>query len=200
MSATSSSSSSSAPRVARRPIAPRVASALATILFFVAPVATAQQAPAGAPKPWHLGAPQLAGACRAAVSDMRAALDAALRRPVAEQTFANTLRPIEEAAGALSSRTNMLASLLYLSPDKAVRDSSTACNQLVTNFGVELQADPRIYAAAVRASRESLAPVDRTLALRYVENGRHGGAALDSATRARTGTRSRPTWSPRCTT
>ena len=117
---------------------------------------------------------------------MRASVQAAVSRPAATQTFANTLRPIEEAAGALSSRTNMLTSLLYLSPDKAVRDSSTTCNQLVTNFAVELQADPRIYAAAVRASRESLAPVDRALAMRYVENGRHGGAALDSATRART--------------
>ena len=185
MSASSRSPFTRAPRLSRRSFIPRVASALALLLFAVAPLAGAQ-APVRAPKPWHLGAAQLATACRAAVSDMRAAVDAALRRPAGEQTFANTVRPIEAAAGALSSRTNMLASLLYLSPDKAVRDSSTACNQLVTNYGVELQADPRVYAAAVRASREPLAPVDRALALRYVENGRHGGGALDSATRART--------------
>jgi len=160
--------------------------ALAVLSCLVVPGASAQRAAARATKPWHLGASQLAAACRAGVSDMRASVDAALGRPAASQTFANTLRPIEQAAGALFSRTNMLASLLYLSPDRAVRDSSTACNQLVSNFAVELQADPRIYAAAVRASHESLAPVDRALALRYVENGRHGGAALDSATRART--------------
>ena len=170
----------------RRRIAATAASSLTALLAVVPPVAGAQQHSAPAKKPWHLTAPQLAAACRTAVSDMRGSVDAALRRPAASQTFANTLRPIEEAAGALSSRTMMMAELLYLSPDKAVRDSSTACNQLVTNFGVELQADPRIYAAAVRASHESLAPVDRALALRYVENGRHGGAALDSATRART--------------
>jgi thimet oligopeptidase len=139
-----------------------------------------------APKPWHLTAPQLATECRAAVADMRTAVDAAVKRPAAALTFANTLRPIEEANGRLASRTSMLASLLYLSPDKAVRDSSTACNQLVSNYAVELQADPRIYAAALKASREQLSSIDRTLALRYVEQGRHGGAALDSATRART--------------
>src|SRR4029079_9199063 len=61
-----------------------------------------------------------------------------------------------------------------------------ACSQLVSNYAVEVQADPRIYAAALNASKEQLPPIDRALALRYVENGRHGGAALDSATRART--------------
>jgi thimet oligopeptidase len=150
------------------------------------PTARAQRAADRAPKPWHLTASQLATTCRSAVSDMRHAVDAAVRRPADAQTFANTLRPIEEAGGAMANRVTFLVTMLYLSPDKAVRDSSTACNQLVSNFGVELQADPRIYAAAVRASRESLDPVDRALALRYVENGRHGGAALDSATRVRT--------------
>jgi thimet oligopeptidase len=169
----------------RRGIGATAASLLASLILLVAPVAGAQHTESAA-KPWHLTAPQLATACRSAVSDMRHAVDAALRRPADARTFANTLRPIEEAAGALASRATMLAGLLYLSPDKAVRDSSTTCNQLVTNYGVELQADPRIYAAAMRASRESLAPIDRALALRYVENGRHGGAALDSATRART--------------
>jgi thimet oligopeptidase len=159
---------------------------LTLLLCIVVPAAAAQRPTVSDTKPWHLGAPRLAQACRAAVADMRASVQDAVSRPAATQTFASTLRPIEEAAGALSSRTNMLASLLYLSPDKAVRDSSTSCNQLVSNFAVELQADPRIYAAAVRASREPLAPVDRALATRYVENGRHGGAALDSATRVRT--------------
>ena len=116
-----------------------------------------------APKPWHLSAPQLATECRAAIADMRATVDAAVKRPPAQQTFANGLRPIEEANGRLASRTNMLASLLYLSPDKAVRDSSTACSQLVSNYAVEVQADPRIYAAALEASKEQLPPIDHAL-------------------------------------
>jgi thimet oligopeptidase len=185
MQPTPERSLSSAPRPMRRRSGATAASVLVA-LFAVAANARAQSTADRAAKPWHLTAPQLAVECRAAVSDMRTAVDPALRRPADSQTFANTLRPIEEAAGTLANRVTFLVALLYLSPDKAVRDSSTACNQLVSNFGVELQADPRIYAAAVRASRESLAPVDRALALRYVENGRHGGAALDSATRVRT--------------
>ena len=117
---------------------------LIALLAVAAPVTRAQRTANRATKPWHLTASQLAAECRSAVSDMRASVDAAVRRPAASQTFANTVRPIEEAAGVLSGRTQMLSSLLYLSPDKAVRDSSTACNQLITNFGVELQADPRI--------------------------------------------------------
>jgi len=77
----------------------------------------AQGKSAAAPKPWHLSAPQLASECRAAVADMRAAVDAAVKRPLATQTFANTLLPIEEAYGHLATRVTMLSGLLYLSPD-----------------------------------------------------------------------------------
>jgi thimet oligopeptidase len=160
-------------------------SAVGALVLAALPSMLAAQGKAAA-KPWHLNAQQLATECRAAIADTRAAVAAAVERPLAQQTFANALLPIEQANGRLFSRTNLLGSLLYLSPDKAVRDSSTACNQLASNYTVELQADPRIYAAAVRASKEPLSPTDRALALRYVENGRHGGAALDSATRART--------------
>jgi thimet oligopeptidase len=48
-------------------------------------------------------------------------------------------------------------------------------------------ADPRLYALAVKAQQEkSLTPVERQVVTRYIESGRHGGAALDSATRMRT--------------
>ena len=160
--------------------------AVGAVALMVPSALSGQGRAATAPKPWHLTAPQLATECRAAIADMRAVVDAAVKRPLAQQTFANALRPIEEANGRLSSRTTLLASLLYLSPDKTVRDSSTTCNQAVSNYAVELQADPRIYAAALQASKEKLSPIDDALALRYVQNGRHGGAALDSATRART--------------
>ena len=151
---------------------------------WIAPLA-AQRPATATQRPWHLTAPQLMSECRTATADMRRSIDAALDRPIAQQTFAHSLRPIEQAYGEWTTRTNMLAYLMYLSTDRAVRDSSTACNQLVTNYGVERKADPRIYAAAQRAARESLSTLDRALVQRYVENGRHGGAALDSTTRAR---------------
>ncbi|MFL5619287.1 MAG: hypothetical protein ACJ79A_12950 [Gemmatimonadaceae bacterium] len=51
------------------------------LLCCIAPVVTAQPADRAA-EPWHLGASQLAVVCRGAVTDMRAAVDAALRRPM----------------------------------------------------------------------------------------------------------------------
>ena len=137
---------------------------------------------------WHLGAPQLAAQCRAQVAGTRARIDTLLSRPVAAQTFATTVRPVEDALGQFTNATSTSASLLYLSPDKAIRDSSSACYQLVSNFSVEVFADPRLYRAAKRASAEKLPPLERMLVTRYVENTRHGGGALDSTTRARTTT------------
>ena len=102
------------------------------------------------------------------------------------QTFANTLRPIEDAYGTFVNASNGLTFLQSVSTDKPVRDSSTACNQAVANFGVELSADPRLYAAAVHVQQQSLSPLEKQVVTRYVESGRHGGAALDSATRVRT--------------
>src|SRR3954470_21419333 len=116
-----------APRSAIRRRRARILALGAIVLAALPSTLPAQAKTAAAPKPWHLTAPQLASECRAGVAEMRDAVDAAVKRPIDEQTFASTLRPIEEAGGRLGTRTTMLASLLYLSPDKAVRDSSTAC-------------------------------------------------------------------------
>ena len=170
------------PSTVRRSLA--IAATLVVAVTFVAPLG-AQAAKASTPKPWHLTAAQLAATCRNDVSDTRARLDTLLRRPVAEQTFANTLRPIEDAVGSLYNATSMLGSLYLLSPDKAVRDSSMACSQLTSNYNVEVNADPRIYTVAAHARAERLPAIDSTLAARWEETLRHGGAALDSAKRSR---------------
>jgi thimet oligopeptidase len=146
---------------------------------------TSPSATSHATKPWHLSAAQLAAECRSAVAETRARLDTLLARRPAEQTFANTLRPIEDAVGGLYNRTSVLASLYLLSPDKPVRDSSTACSQLTSNYYVEVNADPRIYGVASHARSAQLPRVDRVLAARWEETLRHGGAALDSAKHAR---------------
>jgi len=157
------------------------ASALAIVAF----AAGALQAQSPTPA-WRSTAPQLAAQCRGAVSTARSTIDSLLSRPTAPGAFATIVRPIEAAAGQFFNATNTAASLLYLSPDKALRDSSSACFQLVSNFSVEMNADPRLYRASVQASKETLAPGDRMLVTRYVENTRHGGGALDSVTRVRT--------------
>ncbi|HET9798538.1 MAG TPA: hypothetical protein VFP90_11135, partial [Gemmatimonadaceae bacterium] len=160
------------PSTVRRSLA--IAATLVVAVTFVAPLG-AQAAKASTPKPWHLTAAQLAATCRTDVSDTRARLDTLLRRPVAEQRFANTLRPIEDAVGSLYNATSMLGSLYLLSPDKAVRDSSMACSQLTSNYNVEVNADPRIYTVAAHARAERLPAIDSTLAARWEETLRHGG-------------------------
>ena len=81
----------------------RVLATGAIILAVVPSGMMAQGKSAAAPKPWHLSAQQLATECRAAIADMRAAVDAAVKQPLASQTFANTLRPIEEANGRVAN-------------------------------------------------------------------------------------------------
>jgi thimet oligopeptidase len=175
------------PSIVRRTLARAAALvAAATLPAHAGAQAGAQAgAAAGAPQPWHLTAAQLAATCRSGVAGTRARLDTLLRRPVAEQTFANTLLPIEDAVGSLYDATSVLGSLYVLSPNKAVRDSSTACSQLTSNYFVEVNADPRIYAVAAHARAERLSAIDSALAARWEETLRHGGAALDSAKRAR---------------
>jgi Zn-dependent oligopeptidase len=168
---------------------PTLRAIAAALLLAVAASSTmyAQTAPSATShgsKPWHLSAAQLAAECRGGVGETRARLDTLLARRPAEQTFANTLRPIEDAVGALYNRTSVLANLYVLSPDKSVRDSSTACSQLTSNYYVEVNADPRIYGVASHARSAQLPRVDRVLAARWEETLRHGGAALDSAKRA----------------
>ncbi|HET9796964.1 MAG TPA: hypothetical protein VFP90_03200, partial [Gemmatimonadaceae bacterium] len=86
------------PSTVRRSLA--IAATLVVAVTFVAPLG-AQAGKVSTPKPWHLTAAQLSATCRTDVSGTRARLDTLLRRPVAEQTFANTLRPIEDAVGSL---------------------------------------------------------------------------------------------------
>lgn len=79
---------------------PSIPATLVALLALSLAAPLGAQQTAAAPKPWHLDAPHLASACRAAVDEMRRTMDAAVNRPLASQTFGNTLRPIEEGAGA----------------------------------------------------------------------------------------------------
>lgn len=140
------------------------------------------------PTPWHLSAADIATQCRSAIDAARRDIAATLARTPADQrSFANTIQPIETAIATEQTVTGPLAFLYAVAPDQAVRDSSTDCSQRVANYTVEINADPNIYQAAVRASEhgDAATPADRQLVKLYVENGRRAGAGLDSAARAR---------------
>jgi thimet oligopeptidase len=134
---------------------------------------------------WRLTPAELAGSCRSTINNARTAIDAAARSPTGS-AFQQTLQPIEAAIGEFISTTAPKIILYLISPDPALRDSSQACDQAVTNFGVEIAADPRIFAAAQRAQHEELSTsADSQLVRRYIEAGRRSGAGLDSAQRGR---------------
>jgi oligopeptidase A len=138
--------------------------------------------------PWRLTPADLASSCRAAISRARTAIDAAVS-PAPGSSFKKSVQPVEAAIGEFISTASPRIILYLISPDSALRDSSQACDRAATNLGVEVAADPRIYAAAQRAAHESLGtPADRQLAQRYVEAGRRAGAGLDSTQRARSTT------------
>lgn len=158
-----------------------------TFACVVASPGQAQKPAAVARAAWHLTPAELAGQCRSAIARTRATINRAVTRPLAQQRFVNTLLPVEQSLAALGNGINTHAFLYNVSADAAVRDSSTACSQWLANFMTEVGADPRIYAAAQRAAKERLASAaDRQLVQVYLENWRHTGASLDSATRVRT--------------
>jgi len=136
-----------------------------------------------APLAWHLTPATLATSCRDAIARTKHTVAALAAKPNAP----GALVRIEHAMAGLQNALGGHVFLYNVSTDAAMRDSSTACSQWLTNFGVEIGADPGVYAAAVRALRNSAAPAaDRQLATVYAEQGRHNGAALDSALRAKT--------------
>jgi thimet oligopeptidase len=140
------------------------------------PAATAKAA-------WHLTPPQLAGSCRDAISKATREIASIAARPEAP----GALLAVEGAFATLQNDIGGHAFIYNVAPDAAVRDSSTACSQWLTNFGVEFGANPRVYGIAVRAGAlKTASPTERQLAKLYMEQGRHNGAALDSATRLRT--------------
>ncbi|MFL5563343.1 MAG: M3 family metallopeptidase [Gemmatimonadaceae bacterium] len=156
---------------------------LPAALLAAATTAKAQATPAA----WQLPAASVAANCRASVARAKSTVNGLLAAPGGARTFATVIKPVENALGTMNNEVSAYGFMFYVSPDKAVRDSSNLCNQAVTNYSVEVTADPRLYRAAEQASREKLATVaDRQLVTLYLQNGRHGGAALDSATRVRT--------------
>ncbi len=169
---------------------PPLAFAFATVARVFAPVAGFAQSAATTPdslSAWHLSPAAIDSSCRAAITSAREGIAALVARQPGDRTFDNTLRPVESAVATLARVTGPETFLYQVSPDSAVRDSSRDCSQRVAHYLVELVSDPQIYAAAVQIRDHGLvsSQADRQLIQVYIENGRRGGAGLDSATRAR---------------
>ncbi|HST07913.1 MAG TPA: hypothetical protein VLJ83_07055, partial [Gemmatimonadaceae bacterium] len=153
-------------------------------------LALSQQAgnPRNAPVDWRPTPAALTAECDAAVARVRSGVAAALARPVAERTFENSLKPVERALTDFGQEEFPLTFLYNVATDSAVRAASAACDSKVQGYFVEFNNSPDIYATAlaIQKSNGAMTPADKKLVALYIENGRHQGAGLDSATRAHT--------------
>ena len=161
---------------------------LMTLLLTPAIVA-AQQAPLPAATgfDFHPTGVSLITGCKAAVHQMRAELHAIDSVHDNQRTFANTLGRAEHATAAFLDSAAAYANLYIVSPDAEVRQASQICAQQVAKVGVDAGADSWLYNHAVALSKPGVLkdPAERKVAELYVEQGRHAGAGLDSATRDR---------------
>jgi thimet oligopeptidase len=171
--------------------------ALAALALAGAPPCAGAQGSSGTPasaaddslEVWRLSAPALAARCRDAVARARAGADGITAAADAPGSAFARLQAAEQVNADLLRSTIMIRNLQVMSADAAARDSSVACDQLVTDFGTAWAADSRLYALARRAQGElgdgggARPPADRQLARLYVEAGRQAGAGLDSAAR-----------------
>lgn len=147
----------------------------------------------GAPLPAATGldfrptAAALLSGCKAAIKQGRAEMRSIDSVSDKQRTFANTIGRTEHATASLNDSVASYAFLYAVSPQADVRQASQACSQQLSQFGVDVGADTRIYAdaAALAKSGTLRDPAELKVAQLYVEQGRHAGAGLDSATRER---------------
>ena len=147
----------------------------------------------GAPLPAATGfnfrptAEVLLKSCSAAVRALHAEVRAVDAVAENARNFDNTIGRLERASVALVDSA-AADGLLYLSsPDSTVRAASQICSQHLAGLSVDIGADPHIYSAALALAKPGVLSdaAQRKVAELYVEQGRHAGAGLDSATRAR---------------
>lgn len=152
-------------------------------------ILAAQQSPLPAATgfDFHPTGVSLITGCKAAVHRIRSELHAIDSVQANERTFANTIGRAEHATAALLDSAAAYANLYLVSPDAEVRQASQICAQQVAKVAIDAGADSRMYSDAVALSKPGVLkdPAERKVVELYVEQGRHAGAGLDSATRER---------------
>lgn len=170
---------------------PILTACLAGLIF-----ATVGAAPSGSPTPslpaatglnFHQTPQDLSASCDAAIATAKLTYEKILAVPADKASF-STLLAIETEGADFNDATAVPGGLWELSPDEAVRKASSDCYQKVSNYNVEVQSDPRIFAVAQRVASlgDAPAPAGAKLVEYYVIGGKRAGAGLDPQTRKRT--------------
>jgi len=162
-----------------------LAASLASSSFAAAP-ASAAALPAFTGITWSYTPSSLASTCDAVIAETKTRMAPILARVAATpaDNMAKLVQ-IETVQADLSDGTIAQQLLQFVSTDKRLRDASTACNQKASNYGVEVSANPTVFAIAESAMKDASAAQDSIkLAEIYVENGRTSGAGLPASQRA----------------
>jgi Zn-dependent oligopeptidase len=133
---------------------------------------------------WDLSAAQITADCKREIDRARAGIQTIGMRD-ASAPFDEGLGAIEETLSVLQEALSAQVFLAQSAVTKEVRDAAAQCNDDVSAFGVEVSADPAVFALAQAAVKIAATPEEQQLSKIYVENGRRAAAGLDAAHRAK---------------
>jgi len=152
------------------------------------PAAASPGSPSAGPNiDWTLSAARITANCAAAIARTKAGVDAIARIAPSRRTFATVVRPLEDVTSDLNDDLVAETTLVQVSPNRAVRDASEACQNDVNDLYAAITARPDLYAAVSSAASGATAQTvaDRKLSELWVTQLRRAGAALSQADRTR---------------
>lgn len=129
---------------------------------------------------WNLTAADIKTNCDAQIAKALSMSNTVLKRPLKSSTFANTLLPLENISANLNDDLVAEGMLAFISPDKAVRSASFACQGATSDFQSEFSARVDLYKAlaAVKASHTARIVYDRKILEFWLTGSLRSGAGL----------------------
>src|SRR6185312_16692568 len=139
--------------------------------------------------PWaqsaeNLTSDALAAWVQARLHRHQEAVDRLLAEP-GQRTLENTLRPYDDAVFELASTGSQIGLLNSVHPDKAIRDTAQDQAQLISQAGVALSLNQKVYQALHQIAADDADPATRHYLDRTLLQYRLAGVDKDDATRAR---------------
>jgi thimet oligopeptidase len=141
-------------------------------VFFVACTALGQQTLIRS----DYGRKEIADLCQRAIAKANQRFNAVGSVPSASRTLENTLLALENANADLSEEITPLLFMKQVSTDPAVRAEAGACEQAISDFGVEISSRRDLYNAVKEAKGRD--PFEKRLAMRTIQGFERNGLKL----------------------
>ncbi len=163
----------------------RIAGALALLALASPGVGAGAAAPgsaSGSPTriDYTIGVAQLKTNCKREIGRGGTSVAKIVAVPAGRRTFATVVLPLENLNGDLNDRLVAETLLSQVSPDRAIRDASLACQNDVNDFFTKITAQPALYRAVADASASGTAKndADRKLTSLWLVALKRSGAGL----------------------